>query len=211
MTEVAAEFWVYPLRHGDVLPNFDWMPLYGERLRNSGLVARALRDGRREDIATAVLLWAASMKQNPAGSLPDDDVELAHLSGFGVDVEGWRKARSCLALYGWRPVEVEDAPAGACQRLGHVILAEIAKDQYDRKRGRERGREHAAFATMKSRVRSKLREIKQARVAENDHAVDQIAQWLRGNDLYVTNENVRVAMDDVLGIPKVVSLGGGSL
>lgn len=205
-----ADFWAYPLRHGDRLQSYDWMPLYVDRLLSSHFVASAIYNGRRQDISTALLLWAASMKQDPAGTLPDDDIELAQLARFGTDIEGWREARAG-SLYGWRPVHIDDAPPGARPRLGHPLIAEIARDQFSRKRGRERGREVAAWATMKSRVRSKLREAKHPRIAENEFAVEQIAQWLRDNDLYVTTENVRVAMEAVMGVPKVVSMNGGGV
>ncbi|WP_353429276.1 DUF1376 domain-containing protein [Paracoccus denitrificans] len=205
-----ADFWAYPLRHGDRLQSYDWMPLYVDRLLSSHFVASAIYNGRRQDISTALLLWAASMKQDPAGTLPDDDIELAQLARFGTDIEGWREARAG-ALYGWRAVHIDDAPPGARPRLGHPLIADIARDQFSRKRGRERGREVAAWATAKSRVRAKLREAKHARIAENEFAVEQIAQWLRDNDLYVTPENVRVAMETVMGGPKVVSMNGGGV
>ena len=38
----------------------------------------------------------------------------------------------------------------------------------------------------RSRVRAKLREIKHARIADNVEAVEQIVQWLRDNDLYIS-------------------------
>ena len=188
-----ADFWAYPLRHGDRLQSYDWMPLYVDRLLSSHFVASAIYNGRRQDISTALLLWAASMKQDPAGTLPDDDIELAQLARFGTDIEGWREARAG-ALYGWRAVHIDDAPPGARPRLGHPLIAEIARDQFSRKRGR-----------------ATLREAKHARIAENEFAVEQIAQWLRDNDLYVTTENVRVAMETVMGGPKVVSMNGGGV
>ncbi|RJE84016.1 DUF1376 domain-containing protein [Paracoccus onubensis] len=203
----TTEFWAYPLKFGDTLKNFEWMPLFTKRLLTSHFVNAAVYAGRREDIGTALLLWAASMESDPAGTLPDDDVDLAQAARFGADVEGWRRARAG-ALYGWKPVHIDDAPPGAQPRLGHPVIAEIAADQFRRKRGRERGREVAAWATVKSRVRSKLREAKQARIAENEHAVEQIAQWLKDNDLYVTGENVRVALEEVMGGPKLVHLNG---
>lgn len=207
MTE-TVEFWAYPLRHGDRLPNFDWMPLYSEQLLSSRFVAKAIEANRREDIGTALLLWCASMKQNPAGTLPDDDVELARLAGFGPDIAGWRAARAGLALYGWQAVHIDDAPPGAVPRLGHRILSEIAESQFRRKRGRERSREVAQVGMQKSRVRSKLREIKHARLADNGEAVERIADWLRENELYITTDNVRIAMEEILGVPKVVHMNG---
>lgn len=206
MTEIS-EHWAYPLQYGDRLKGYDWMPLYVDRLLSSHFVSSTIYAGRRQDIGTALLLWSASLGQDPAGTLPDSDIDLAQLARFGADVDGWREARAG-ALYGWQPVHIDNAPPGAQPRLGHPVIAEIARDQFTRKRGRERGREVAAWATMKSRVRSKLREAKSSRVAENDWAVEQIATWLRDNSLYVTTENVRVAMETVMGAPKVVSLNG---
>ncbi|WP_304619715.1 DUF1376 domain-containing protein [Paracoccus sediminilitoris] len=204
----AIEFWAYPLRHGDRLPNFDWMPPYGEQLLSSRFVAKAIQGNRRQDIGTALLLWCAAMKQNPAGTLPDDDVELARLAGFGADLDGWIEARAGLALYGWRPTHVDDAPVGSIARLGHPVLSEIAEGQFRRKRGRERSREVAQIGMQKSRIRAKLREIKHARMADNAQAVEQIAEWLRENDLYITADNVRVAVEENMGAPRVVSMGG---
>lgn len=204
----SVEFWAYPLRHGDRLPNFDWMPLYGEQLLSSRFVAKAIQADRRQDIGTAVLLWCAAMKQNPAGTLPDDDVELARLAGFGADLEGWSEARSGLALYGWRPTHIDEAPIGAVARLGHSLLSEIAEAQFRRKRGRERSREVAQQGMQKSRIRAKLREIKHAKMADNSQAVDQIAEWLRENDLYITADNVRVAAEEIMGSLRVVHMTG---
>ncbi|WP_411839232.1 DUF1376 domain-containing protein [Paracoccus sp. ME4] len=203
-----VEFWAYPLRHGDRLPNFDWMPLYGDQLYSSRFVATAIQANRRQDIGTAVLLWCAAMKQNPAGTLPDDDVELARLAGFGTDLDGWIEARAGLALYGWRHAHIDDAPLGAVARLGHPILAEIAKGQFRRKRGKERSREVAQIGMQKSRIRTKLREIKHAKMADNGQAVEMIADWLRDNDLYITADNVRVAVEEIMGAPRVVTMGG---
>lgn len=207
MTEVT-EFWAYPLKHGDRLPNFDWMPLYGEQLLSSRFVAKAIQSDRRQDIGTAVLLWCAAMKQNPAGTLPDDDIELARLAGFGADLDGWSEARAGLALYGWSATHIDDAPVGAVARLGHALLSEIAEGQFRRKRGRERSREVAQWGMQKSRVRAKLREIKHARIADNGDAVERIAEWLRDSELYITTDNVRVAMEEILGVPKLVQMNG---
>lgn len=204
----TVEFWAYPLRHGDRLPNFDWMPLYGEQLLSSRFVAKAIQADRRQDIGTALLLWCAAMKQNPAGTLPDDDVELARLAGFGADLEGWIEARGGLALYGWRSTHIDEAPIGAVARLGHPLLSEIAEAQFRRKRGRERSREVAQQGMQKSRIRAKLREIKHAKMADNSQAVDQIAEWLRDNELYITADNVRVAAEEIMGSLRVVHMAG---
>lgn len=55
------------------------MPLDVVRLRDSGLAAEASAEGFR----CAIILWCAAWHQIPAGSLPDNDAQLAKLAGFG--------------------------------------------------------------------------------------------------------------------------------
>lgn len=67
-----------------------WMPLDVGVLRDSGLVLRA----SSEEFRAAVLLWCVAWHQVPAGSLPDDDQELAHLAGFGRNLKKWLRVRA---------------------------------------------------------------------------------------------------------------------
>lgn len=67
------------------LRDFYFMPLDVGRLRDSRLAYAASGEGFR----SAVLLWCACWHQLPAASLPDDDIELAHLAGFGRVVSEW--------------------------------------------------------------------------------------------------------------------------
>lgn len=62
-------------------------------------------------------LWLKSWHQVPAGSLPDDDVELSRLAELGRDIKGWRKLRG-VAMHGW--VKCSDG------RLYHATVAEKA-------------------------------------------------------------------------------------
>lgn len=71
------------------LRNFQYMPLDVVRLRDSSLAATVSADVFR----SAVLLWCAAWHQVPAGSLPDDDIELAVLSGHGEVVSRSRRGR----------------------------------------------------------------------------------------------------------------------
>lgn len=59
----------------------DWFPLHFVRLRKSKWWRRA------SDLARArnVMLWGWAYEAVPAGSLPDDDDELADAAGFGMD------------------------------------------------------------------------------------------------------------------------------
>jgi hypothetical protein len=63
----------------------EWFPLYFDRLRKSRWWRRA------SDLARArnIMLWGAAYASVPAGSLPDDDDELADAAGFGFDAEAF--------------------------------------------------------------------------------------------------------------------------
>jgi hypothetical protein len=71
------------------LSGHDWFPFFPERLRKSKWWRRA------SDLARArnVMLWGEAWKSVPAGSLPDDDDELAEAAGFGMDAEAFIAAK----------------------------------------------------------------------------------------------------------------------
>jgi hypothetical protein len=68
----------------------DWFPWYFDRLRKSKWWRRA------SDMARArnVMLWGEAYKGVPAGSLPDDDDELAEAAGFGMNVEDFAAVKA---------------------------------------------------------------------------------------------------------------------
>lgn len=103
-----------PLTPADCdLREFPFMPLDVGRLRDSKLVSHV----PPAQCFFAVILWCASWHQIPAASLPDDDIELARLAGFGFVVKEWKKVRAG-ALYGW--LKCADG------RLYHPVVAEKA-------------------------------------------------------------------------------------
>jgi hypothetical protein len=77
--------------------------------------------GTGDEKAAAITLWLASWHQVPAGSLPNNDKMLAHLSQAG---KAWRKARA-HALRGW--VECSDG------RLYHPLVSETVRAAWERK------------------------------------------------------------------------------
>lgn len=87
------------------------MPLQVQRLRDSRLASRASGD----EFRAAVILWCVSWHQLPAGSLPDDDQDLADFAGYGRTPEEWARVRDG-ALRGW--VKCSDG------RLYHAVVAE---------------------------------------------------------------------------------------
>lgn len=102
------------------LREFPFMPLDVVRLRDSDISAISSGD----EFRCAVLLWCAAWHQVPAASLPDDDIILAQLAGYGRVVKEWKKVRSG-SLRGW--VKCSDG------RLYHPVVAEKANEAWSRK------------------------------------------------------------------------------
>lgn len=93
------------------LQDFPFMPLHVARLRDSDLAA----EEKPEACWYAVLLWAASWHQLPAGSLPDNDAILARLIGLGRDLRTFRRHKAA-AMRGF--AICDDG------RLYHPVVAE---------------------------------------------------------------------------------------
>jgi hypothetical protein len=106
-----------PLTPADCdLTDFQYMELDVRRLRDSKFASTPNGDAFR----AGVVLWCAAWHQVPAASLPDDDVELASLAGYGrmpFSVKEWKKVRA-EALTGF--VLCSDG------RLYHSVIAEKA-------------------------------------------------------------------------------------
>lgn len=113
MTDAMSQF-PAPLVAAEVdLTDFADMMLDVRKLRDSRFAAQVTGDAFR----AGVLLWCAAWHQVPCGSLPDDDIELASLAGYGRFVKEWRKSRD-EALMGF--VKCSDG------RLYHETVAEKA-------------------------------------------------------------------------------------
>lgn len=109
------------------LRGFPYVPIDIARLLDSDLYALSTGD----EFKAAFSLWCKAFLQCPAGSLPDDDRILAHLSGaHGI----WKKVRG-MALRGF--VRCSDG------RLHHPVLAEKALEAW---RSRERFQQRMAKA-----------------------------------------------------------------
>lgn len=124
-----------------VLRDFYFMPLDVARLRDCRFVYASSGEGFR----SAVLLWCASWHQIPAASLPDDDVELAHLAGFGRIVSEWLKVKS-EAMHGfilcsdgrwYHPHIAKEAMNAWKEKLSHRARTEAATKARQEKRFKE--------------------------------------------------------------------------
>jgi hypothetical protein len=204
-----TDFWCYPLKVGETLSSNEWIEFHIHRFLTSRFKAYCLRDGEagRAIGFTALILWAECYRQDPAGTLPDDDVELAQIAGFGSDVAGWQAIRA-RALHGWRAAHCEDATEGVT-RLGHPLIAEIAARSYHRKAGKAAGREAAQSAMTKTRVRKQLIKIGLKRMAGVPEVVAELANWLETSGLWITEDNVRKAAEVVGGVTSLRVVNGG--
>lgn len=112
------------------LRGLPFMPMDTIRVLDSDLFAVSTGD----EFKAAFALWCKAWQQIPAGSLPDDDRVLAHLSGAGAR---WRKVKA-TALRNW--VKCADG------RLYHPTVAEKAlealpaRQEYKEKRSTEADR-----------------------------------------------------------------------
>ena len=98
--------------HDCDLRDYVWMPLDCNRL----LTSETWVLGSAEEKVAALTLWMKSWHQVPAGSLPDNDKMLSHMSEAGAR---WPKLRD-HALRGW--VKCDDG------RLYHPVVCEKARE-----------------------------------------------------------------------------------
>jgi len=132
-----------PLVHANLdLRDFPYMPLDVVRLRDSDLAAAATA----EEFRAAVLLWCASWHQIPAGSLPDEDIVLSRLAGFGRAVNEWREHKTG-ALKNW--IKCLDG------RLYHPTVSSKANEAWEAKQ-KQRERTAAARAARLSQQPSSV-------------------------------------------------------
>ena len=148
-----------PLTPADCdLSDFPYMELDVRRLRDSKFAAAS--DG--EAFRAGVLLWCAAWHQVPAASLPDDDVELASLAGYGRVMREWRKVRE-VALTGF--VKCSDG------RLYHAVIAEKAVAAFAAK-------DRHAYGKFCDRMRKE--NLKRIREGKQEFGIPSHEEWKSG-------------------------------
>jgi hypothetical protein len=176
-----------PLTPADCdLRDFLFMPLDVLRLRDSDIAVISSGD----EFRCAVLLWCASWHQVPAASLPDDDIILSGLSGFGRVVKEWKRVREG-ALRGW--IKCADG------RLYHPVVSEKANEAW---RGRLEYREK------KEAERIRKAELRAAKKAAGD-AVNGSGNPLDIHDLS-DGQNTNVQQTDTNSPPDNHHLSAGN-
>lgn len=168
-----------PLTPADCdLRDFQYMELDVRVLRDSRFGAQVSGDAFR----AGVMLWCAAWHQVPAGSLKDDDIDLANLAGYGRFAKEWRKVRE-EALTNF--VKCSDG------RLYHTEVAKKALGAWNAKL-----RHHY------DRARDRLRKANKARVAAGLAELPEFTfdQW---NDLRLSNDIPMEKAEASAGIPPI--------
>ncbi len=111
-----------PIPAGVDLQGFSFTPLYRARFFGSAFHARSTDGEWRAGVTLDLKAW----DQVPAGSLPDDDIELCRLAELGRDMKTWRKVKP-MALHGW--YRASDG------RLYNDVVAELVMSALEKKRG----------------------------------------------------------------------------
>jgi hypothetical protein len=141
------------------LRDFPFMPIDINRLFASAFHARASDPEWRAGFT----LWLKSFHQVPAGSLPDDDIEICRLAELGRDVKTWRKVKE-MALHGWY--------RAADGRLYHDVVAEKTVEAWRRK-GEQKAR------TLKARVAALKKRFDEASNEDDKNHIGALLHNLR--------------------------------
>ncbi len=79
------------------------------------------------------------------------------------------------------------------------MIEEIVQEMHKRKRGRDAARVAGNLALKKHKIRKKMIELQVPDyIIKDDHAVTQLAEHFAHSNLYITHDNVRTAMVEVL-------------
>jgi len=118
----------------------EWFPLYHRRLQKSRWWRSASDLARSRNID----LWCSAFEETPAGSLPDDDLDLADAAGFGRDVASFQALKAEIM-----------APWLRCSdgRWYHPALSEVVMEAWERT-GDRRRKERERQAAHRERIKA---------------------------------------------------------
>lgn len=142
------------------LRDFPFTPIYRARLFGSSFHARA----NDAEWRAGVTLWLKSWDQTPAGSLPDDDIELCRLAELARDLKTWKKVKTG-ALHGW--YKCSDG------RLYHKVVAEGITEAVQRKEAQREKTARARLAALQKRLSDAKDEDTKARITEEIRRLSQ--------------------------------------
>jgi hypothetical protein len=161
MTDLPA-----PLTPADCdLKDFPHTPIYRARLRGSTFNAKA----NDAEWRAGVNLWLNAQDQVPAGSLPDDDLELCRLADLGRDVKAWKKVKA-WALHKW--FKCSDG------RLYNETVAEIVNMQWQAKIDQRNKTLKARIAALQKRLEQATDQNVKTEITEQIQRMQQgLKQW----------------------------------
>lgn len=154
---------------GCVLQDFPHTPIYRARLFGSSFHARAT-DG---EWRAGVTLWLKSWDQVPAGSLPDDDIELCRLAELARDMKTWKKVKAG-ALRGW--VVCSD------MRLYHPVVAEGVNNALEAKTAQREKTAKARIAALEKKLKESSDE------SQKEHLTEEVRRLSQGLSLTLSQK-----------------------
>lgn len=163
---------------GCVLQDFPHTPMYRARLFGSSFHARATDSEWR----AGVTLWMKSWDQTPAGSLPDDDIELCRLAELARDMKLWKKLRAG-AMRGW--VLCSDG------RLYHPVVAEGVNNALEAKVAQRDKTTKARIAALEKRLKDASDSTQKDAITEEIRKLSQSLSLRQSQkDLLAVTESV---------------------
>jgi hypothetical protein len=158
------------------LQDFPHTPILRSRLFGSSFHARTTDSEWR----AGVTLWLKAWEQVPAGSLPDDDIELCRLAELARDLKTWKKLKAG-AMRGW--VMCSDG------RLYHQVVAEVVRNALDAKTAQR-------DKTLKARIAALQKALKET--SDSDKQVS-LTEEIRKLSLSLSQKNLASVTGSVTG------------
>jgi hypothetical protein len=156
------------------LQDFPHTPILRSRLFGSSFHARTTDSEWR----AGVTLWLKAWEQVPAGSLPDDDIELCRLAELARDLKTWKKLKAG-AMRGW--VLCSD------NRLYHPVVAEVVRNALDAKAAQR-------DKTLKARIAALQKALKET--SDSDKQVS-LTEEIRKLSLSLSQKNLAAVTSSV--------------
>ena len=156
------------------LQDFPHTPILRSRLFGSSFHARTTDSEWR----AGVTLWLKAWEQIPAGSLPDDDIELCRLAELARDLKTWKKLK-VGAMRGW--VLCSDG------RLYHPVVAEVVTNALNAKTAQR-------DKTLKGRIAALQKALKET--SDSDKQVS-LTEEIRKLSLSLSQKNLAAVTESV--------------
>lgn len=166
----------YPVELVDARLTSDYFTMFWhDRWLNSELCLTAPLDVQ----GAALNLYFIARKQNPVGSLPDNDDMLAKL--LRVDLATWQdlRGRRISPLHGWSSYTVNGKRV-----LGHSVVIEVALDALTKRVAREASNDERAVKMRQVRLREAMIDIRCDVTLTNDKIlIERMDAWLMENHI----------------------------